>query len=283
MNRSRLRVGIVGVGAMGRPVVDRLLAAGHDVAAYVRRPDQQVVLREIGVEIVPSLAALGAGRDFVIIYVYTDEQARSVALDEALLGGMDAGTMLVVHTTGSPRTVQAVAERCAGRGLRVVDAAGSGGPARVAQGKVLMMVGGTADDFAQVSPLLEAYADPVVHAGPLGAGQYMKLINNALFGANMQLGVEACRVGREFGLDVMQMAKCLGAHGSGGSAVLEMIAEFGSPEQMLERGGPYAQKDILVAQKLADDLGVDLGTIREVNAPLLATLEELIGPPAPTP
>jgi len=91
MNRSRLRVGIVGVGAMGRPVVDRLLAAGHDVAAYVRRPDQQVVLREIGVEIVPSLAALGAGRDFVIIYVYTDEQARSVALDEALLGGWMPG------------------------------------------------------------------------------------------------------------------------------------------------------------------------------------------------
>jgi len=280
MNGSKLRVGIVGVGEMGRPMVDRLLAAGHEVAAYVRRPEQHDVLREIGVEVVPSLAALGAGRDFVIIYVYTDEQARSLALDEALLGGMDAGTMLVIHTTGSPRTVQAAAEHCAIRGLRVVDAAGSGGPARVAQGKVMMMVGGTADDFAHVSPLLEAYADPVVHAGPLGAGQYMKLINNALFGANMQLAVEACRIGREFGLDVMQMAKYLGAHGSGGTAVLAMIAEFGSTEQMLERAGPYAQKDILVAEKLADELGVDLGTIREVNAPLLARLEELIGPPA---
>jgi 3-hydroxyisobutyrate dehydrogenase-like beta-hydroxyacid dehydrogenase len=279
MNRSKLRVGIVGVGAMGRPVVDRLLAAGHEVAAYARRPEQQEALREIGVEVAPSLAAMGAGRDFVIIYVYSDDQARTVALDDGLLEAMDAGSMLVVHTTGSPKTVQAMAEHGASLGVRVVDAAGSGGPTRVAQGKVMMMVGGAEEDFAHVSTLLEAYADPVIHAGPLGAGQCMKLINNALFGANLQLGVEACRVGREFGLDIMQMAKYLGAYGSGGTAVLEMIAEFGSPEGMLKRGGPFAQKDILVAQKLADELGVDLGTIRDVNVPLLATLEELIGPP----
>jgi len=279
MNGSKLRVGIVGVGAMGRPVVDRLLAAGHEVAAYARRPEQQEALRAIGMEVAPSLAAMGAGRDFVIIYVYSDDQARVVALDDGLIEAMDAGSMLVVHTTGSPKTVQAMAEHSTGRGVRVVDAAGSGGPTRVAQGKVMMMVGGTEEDFAHVSTLLQAYADPVIHAGPLGAGQYMKLINNALFGANMQLGIEACRVGREFGLDIIQMAKYLGAHGSGGTAVLEMIADFGSPERMLKTGGPFAQKDILVAQKLADELGVDLGTIRAVNAPLLATLEALIGPP----
>ena len=279
MSSPKLRVGIVGVGIMGRPVVDRLLAAGHEVAAYARRAEHQDELRALGVELVPSPGALGAGRDFVIIYVYSDDQARAVALEEGLLDGMEAGSMLVVHTTGSPRTVQAIANHGSSRGIRVVDAAGTGGPNRVARGTVMMMVGGTQADFAHVSTLLKVYADPVVHAGPLGAGQCMKLINNALFGANIQLAVEACRVGREFGLDDMQMARYLGAHGSGGSAVLEIIAELGSAERMLRDGGRFAQKDVLVAQKLADELGVDLGTIREVNAPLLTTLEKLIGPP----
>ena len=277
MAGPKLRVGIVGTGVMGRPVIDRLLAAGHDVAAYVRRPQAQEELRAIGVEMVPS-PALGAGRDFVVIYVYSDEQARAVAIDEGLVDAMDPGAMLVIHTTGRPGTAQAAAERGKARGVRVVDSAGTGGPAAVARGEVMMMVGGSDEEFLQASQLLRNYADPVIHVGPLGAGQYMKLINNALFGANIQLVAEACRVAGEFGLDVRQMTHYLGAHGSGGSAVMRIIDELGSLDEMLKTGGRFAQKDVQVALKVAEELGVDLGTIRENNAPLLVTLEKVLGP-----
>jgi 3-hydroxyisobutyrate dehydrogenase-like beta-hydroxyacid dehydrogenase len=268
-----MKVGIIGVGEMGRPLVGRLLAAGHEVAALVRRPVLKEELAAAGVEIAPSVEALGRGRDFVILYVYTDEQARTLALEDGLVEAMDAGSMLVIHTTGSPKTAEAVAARAGPRGVAVVDAAGSGGPAKVAAGEVTMLVGGTAEDFARVRGLLEAYARPILHVGPLGAGQKVKLINNALFGANIQLAMEACRVGREFGLDPRELASALSC-GSGGSAVTQILAGMGSPEALVKGAGRFVHKDVTVAAQLADELGADLGLIKTVNDVLLASLED---------
>jgi 3-hydroxyisobutyrate dehydrogenase-like beta-hydroxyacid dehydrogenase len=268
-----MKVGIIGVGEMGRPLVDRLLAAGHEVAALVRRPELKDELAAAGVEIAPSVEALGRGRDFVILYVYTDEQARTLALEDGLVEAMDAGSMLVIHTTGSPKTAEAVAARAGPRGVAVVDAAGSGGPAKVAAGEVTMLVGGTAEDFARVRSLLQVYAKPILHCGPLGAGQKVKLINNALFGANIQLAMEACRVGRQFGLDPRELASAL-SHGSGGSAVTQILAGMGSPEALVKGAGRFVHKDVTVAANLADELGADLGLIKTVNDVLLASLED---------
>lgn len=269
----KFSIGVVGVGEMGRPLVDRLLAAGHMVAAYVRRPELKDGLAAAGVEIAPTIEALGAGRDFVILYVYTDEQARTLALEDGLVEAMDAGSMLVIHTTGSPKTAEDIAARANPRGVRVVDAAGSGGPAKVAAGEVTMLVGGTAEDFACVEGLLQAYASPILHVGPLGAGQKVKLINNALFGANIQLAIEACRVGRTFGLEPRELAKALN-HGSGGSAVTQILAGMGSPEALVKGAGRFVYKDVTVAEKLASDLGANLGLIKTVNDVLLAALED---------
>jgi 3-hydroxyisobutyrate dehydrogenase-like beta-hydroxyacid dehydrogenase len=270
---SPFNIGIVGVGEMGRPLVDRLLAAGHKVRAYVRRPELKAELAAAGVEIAPSVEAVGRGRDFVILYVYTDEQARTLALEDGLVEAMDPGSMLVIHTTGSPKTAEAVAARANPRGVRVVDAAGSGGPAKVAAGEVTMLVGGTTEDFEHVRPMLEAYAKPILHVGALGAGQRVKLINNAMFGAHIQLAVEACRVGREFGLEPHELAKALSC-GSGGSAVTQILSAMGSPEALVKGAGRFVYKDVTVAAQLADELGADLGLIRTVNDVLLASLED---------
>jgi 3-hydroxyisobutyrate dehydrogenase-like beta-hydroxyacid dehydrogenase len=277
MKDKPLNVGIVGVGEMGRPLVDRLLAAGHKVAAYVRRPEARQELADAGVEIVPTIEALGRGRDFVILYVYTDEQVRAIATEEGLIEAMDPGSMLVIHTTGSPRTAEDIAARAGPRNVKVVDAAGSGGPAKVAAGQVTMLVGGTEEDFQTVRALLTAYAEPILHVGPLGAGQRVKLINNAMFGAHIQLALEACRVGRAFGLDVGQLAKALGEHGSGGSEALKIIGMMGSPESLVKGAGRFVYKDVAVAEKLAGELGVDLGLIKTVTEPLMAALKQSHG------
>jgi 3-hydroxyisobutyrate dehydrogenase-like beta-hydroxyacid dehydrogenase len=274
MSTAPLRVGIIGVGEMGRPLVDRLLAAGHRVAAYVRRPQLKDELAAAGVEIAPSIEALGRGRDFVILYVYADDQVRALALEDGLVEAMDAGAMLVIHTTGSPKTAEDIAACANPRGVKVVDAAGSGGPAKVAAGDVTMLVGGTAEDFARVEGLLAAYASPILHVGALGAGQRVKLINNAMFGAHIQLALEACRVGRQFGLDAGELARILGHHGSGGSEVMKIIGAMGSPEALVRGAGRFVYKDVAVAEALAAELGVDLGLIKTVIDPLMVALKE---------
>jgi len=268
-----LRIGVIGVGEMGRPLVDRLVAAGHSVAAYVRRPELKAELAAIGVEIAPSVEALARGRAFVILYVYTDDQVKDLALDGGLVDAMDAGASLIIHTTGSPLTAEAIAARAEPRGVRVVDAAGSGGPAKVAAGEVTMLVGGTPEDFARCRAVLHVYADPVLHVGPLGAGQRFKLINNVMFGAHIQLALEACRLAREFGIDPGEMARAF-ATCSGDSAAMRIISAIGSPEALVRGAGRFVYKDVTVAAKLAAELGADLGLLSVVTEPLMATLEQ---------
>jgi 3-hydroxyisobutyrate dehydrogenase-like beta-hydroxyacid dehydrogenase len=123
------RVGIVGTGEMGGAVVDRLLGAGFEVAAFARRPEVRARLTAAGVAVVDSPAALGAACDLVLLYVFADDQVRSVAIDDGLVDAMAPGSTLVIHTTGSPATAQAVAAHAEAREVGVLDAPGSGGPA----------------------------------------------------------------------------------------------------------------------------------------------------------
>ena len=262
------RVGIVGTGAMGRPVVDRLLAAGYDVAAYVRRPEPRAELSAAGVAVVDDVRALGADRDVVILYVYTDQQVRELALADGLVDAMAPGSLLVIHTTGSPDTARAIAEHAAVKGVAVVDAPGSGGPAQVAAGTLVLFVGGADSDVARCRTLVASYAAEAVHFGPVGAGQKVKLINNLLFGAHIQLALDAARLSAHFGIEVGQLATTL-HNCSGASAALDLVAAMGSAEALLSAAGPFVYKDVLVAREVAAELGASLGTIESVTTPLL--------------
>jgi 3-hydroxyisobutyrate dehydrogenase-like beta-hydroxyacid dehydrogenase len=257
------RVGIVGTGEMGRPVVDRLVAGGHEVAAYARRPEVRRELAAAGVEVVDGVPALGRGCDVVIVYVYSDEQVRQVVLDDGLLGAMAPGSLLVVHTTGSPATMVALAEAAEPVGVAVVDAAGSGGPASVAASQLVLFAGGEEADVDRCRPLFAAYAAEVVHFGPVGAGQRVKLINNLLFGAHTELAMEAARLATAFDVDPVKLAATLRGC-SGGSAALDLVSMMGSPEALLEGAGWTIYKDVHYALDLMRQLGTPLGSFAGV-------------------
>jgi 3-hydroxyisobutyrate dehydrogenase-like beta-hydroxyacid dehydrogenase len=277
---AALRVGIVGTGEMGRPLVDRLLAAGHAVAAYARRPEARAELAAAGVEVVGSVRALGATRDVVLIYVYSDEQVRTVALDDGLVDAMMAGTLLVIHTTGSPATAQAIDARAGARGVDVIDAPGSGGPATVADGTLNLFVGGDEDAVERARALFAAYTSTVTHFGALGTGQIVKLINNLLFGAHVELAIEASRLSSAFGIDPATLARTLHTC-SGQSFSLDLVAAMGSPETLVAGAGRFIHKDVLVASEVAAGIGAELGTFAAVTAPLLERTRPR-EPPTPT-
>ncbi|HWS92943.1 MAG TPA: NAD(P)-binding domain-containing protein, partial [Mycobacterium sp.] len=163
-----MKVGFIGAGRMGRPMVSRLVEAGHDVGALGRTDEQRRDLERLGARAVSDVAGAGAQADVVVLCVFTDEQLRQVCLDTALLSTMPPGSALVVHTTASPKTINAVAVRA--HEVDVVDAAVSGGPHDIAAGKLTLFVGGADDAVARVRPVLGCYGDPVLHVGPSGAG-----------------------------------------------------------------------------------------------------------------
>jgi 3-hydroxyisobutyrate dehydrogenase-like beta-hydroxyacid dehydrogenase len=222
-----MRVGFVGAGRMGRPMVERLVAAKHEVSVLGRSPEACDSLRAAGAFPVDDVVAVGVDAAAVCVCVFSDDQVRAVCLDTGLLEVMPVGAVLVVHTTGSPATVAAIAAVAEPRGVGVLDCPVSGGPHDIAAGRVTLFAGGSPEHTERVRPILQAYGDPLLHVGPLGAGQGVKLVNNAVFAANIGLLAEAVRLGSRLGVaeDVLLTAL---THGSATSRALTAAAGRGS-------------------------------------------------------
>ncbi|KAA9149883.1 NAD(P)-dependent oxidoreductase [Amycolatopsis acidicola] len=245
------RLGFVGAGRMGLPMVRRLAAAGHEVRALGRTPGKRAELTAAGAQPVSEIA--DATGEIVFVCVFDDAQVRRVCLESELLP-QDA--VVVLHTTGSPRT----AEEIAARGVEVVDAPVSGGPHDIAAGRLTVFAGGSAEAVAKVRPVLESYGDPVLHVGPLGAGQRVKLVNNTLFAANIGLLAEAVRLAGQLGVAEETLLDAL-THGSGASRALAGVAQRGSVGAFTSAVADFVGKDVAVARKLAAELDGDPGVL----------------------
>ncbi|MCT7660609.1 NAD(P)-dependent oxidoreductase [Mycobacterium deserti] len=255
------RVGFVGAGRMGGPMIGRLVESGHEVQALGRSDQKSRVVEELGARPVADVTEVPDGADVVIVCVFTDEQVRTVCLDDGLVAAMRAGSTLVLHTTGSPRTAQTVAAQ--NPAIAVVDAPVSGGPHNIAAGEVTLFVGGSDDAVAHARPILGAYGDPILHVGPLGAGQAVKLVNNAVFAAQIGLLGEAVALGRRLGVDEPKLLSAI-SNGSGASRVGGFVAAAGSVATFAEATQEFVSKDVDVVRKTAADLGSDLGLLDAV-------------------
>lgn len=256
-----MKVGFIGAGRMGRPMVARLVEAGHDVRVLGRTAEQRRDLEGLGARAVGDVAAAGARADAVLVCVFTDDQVRQVCLDAPLLSAMPPGSTLAVHTTASPATIEAIAARAGDVG--VVDAPVSGGPHDIAAGRLTLFVGGAEETVARVRPVLGCYGDPVLHVGPLGAGQKVKLVNNALFAGHLGLLAESIRLGERLGVPESTLLDAL-PHGSAASRVLDIVAARGSVASFVQVAGEFVGKDVAVARGIAAELGSDLGALDDV-------------------
>ena len=251
-----MRLGFIGAGRMGSAMVRRLAGAGHEVRALGRSTEKCQAIRQLGADAVTDLVALTGTAEAVIVCVFTDEQVLEICLDTELPARMAPDSVLVLHTTGSPRT----AEQLAARGIDVVDAPVSGGPQDIAAGRLTLFVGGSDAAVARVRPALASYGDPILHVGPTGAGQRVKLVNNALFAAQIGLITGAVRLGTRLGVTESTLLSAL-THGSGASRALDSIARAGSADAFSTAVGDFLGKDIAVVRKVAAELGTDLNVL----------------------
>ena len=261
---TSLVVGLVGLGEMGMPMARRLRSAEWPLRVFARRPEVLDEACSLGAVTSASLAELAAVSDVVIVCVYSDDQVREVALgDDGLIAHLRAGSVLCNHTTGRPSTGRALDEVAQGRHVGVLDCALSGGPADIDAGALTLLVGGDPAMLDRVSPVLSAYSSPILHVGEVGDGQKVKLLNNALFGAQVALAarVEQCarELGMEPGLVLPAIREC-----SGNSYALSVAAAMGSATMLVEAAGKFIRKDVAVCSEVADELGADLGSVLTV-------------------
>jgi 3-hydroxyisobutyrate dehydrogenase len=214
-----MRVAFLGLGIMGSRMAANLVRAGQELTVWNRTDSKAREFAEqhrAAVAATPAEAAADA--EAVITMLVDGPQVREVLLAAA----PPAGTLCIDCSTVGPTAVREIAAELPE--LRFLDAPVTGSSPRAEDGTLTIMVGGEADDYERARPLFEAMGQVIVHAGPLGHGQMVKLINNAVAATNAAVVGEALLVGTRAGLDLDALIEVMGA-GSGGSAMLELKAE----------------------------------------------------------
>ncbi len=174
-----MKVAFIGLGNMGFPMAGHLAAGGHEVTVYNRtrsKAEAWVARHQGAAAATPGEAAAGAG--IVFTCVGADNDLREVVLgDGGALAAMEAGAILVDHTTASAEVAREVAARADEHGVGFLDAPVSGGQNGAENGVLTVMVGGGEAAFERARPVIDCYARAVTLMGPVGAGQLTKMVN----------------------------------------------------------------------------------------------------------
>lgn len=249
---TELRVGFVGLGSQGGPMARQIAESGFPTTLWARRPQTTDAFADTTAVVASSLRELGAASDVLGVCVVTDDDVDAVLTGpDGALAGMAPGGIVVIHSTVRPETCRRL--QAEHPHLTVLDAPVSGGGHMAAARELLVMVGGDPEVLARCRPVLDTFGDPVLHLGPLGAGQEAKLLNNAVFTAHLGLAADLFAQARHRGLDATAMAAVI-AHGSGRSYAAEVIASMGHDLTVLaDAAGQLLAKDVGIVAELLPD------------------------------
>lgn len=210
--------GFIGLGAMGRPMAGHLAARGLLAVVGNRSIDKaETLASELGVRAAQSAKDF-ADCDVVALCVTAD--ADVLANVDALAAVIQPGSVVIDHSTVSSATAQAAAARLAAKGIGFLDAPVSGGVEGAINGKLSIMVGGSAADLAKAQTALQAYGLRITHMGEVGTGQATKAVNQVLVAGIAHAVSEGLALGEKLGLDPERLLPTLGA-GAAGSWFLE--------------------------------------------------------------
>ena len=257
-----MHVGFIGLGSQGAPMARRIVHSGYETTLWARRPEARVPFSDTAAKFAESAAELGAASDLVCICVGSDADVLDVVTGEdGVLSGMKPGGIIAVHSTVHPDTCRELGETATARGVSVVDAPVSGGGIAATEGRLLVMVGGSDEDFERVRPVFSMYANPVVHLGPLGSGQITKLLNNLLFTANLATAANTLALGQSLGVDPNRLGDVI-SHGTANSFALSRIVSAGGTlERIAQHAGTLLQKDVGLIADLATTAQAPTGVV----------------------
>ena len=257
-----MRVGFIGLGSQGGPMAGRIIDAGFPTTLWARRPASLEQFADTAAAVADSPAELAAASDLVCLCVVGDADIEDVATGEhGVLSGLEPGGVIAVHSTVHPKTCHRLAEIAAAHHVSVIDAPVSGGAPAVAQGRLLVMVGGEADVVERCRPVFESYADPIVHLGELGSGQTTKLLNNLLFTANLGTAASTLALGEALGVLPDRLTEVI-SRGSGNSFALNVLGgETAGLDRLADMAGTLLRKDVRLVGDLTDHADVTGGAV----------------------
>lgn len=262
-------LGLIGLGIMGRPMARNLLRAGYAVTVHdVDRAGVDALVAE-GAVAGTSPRGVAEATDVLITMLPDSPQVREVYLGpDGAFEGLRSGWLAIDMSSISPSTARELAALAAARGAEMLDAPVSGGDKGAIAGTLSIMVGGTAAAFERAQPILAAMGETIVHVGPAGAGQVVKVCNQVVVAVVIEAVSEALVLGAKAGVDPGRIADVL----QGGLAATKVL-EMRRDNMLTGRFDPgfrirLHQKDLKNALELAGETSVAL--------PAAALVEQLM-------
>jgi 2-hydroxy-3-oxopropionate reductase len=253
------RIGFIGLGIMGKPMVRNLLRAGYPVVVYNRSPEPIQELAAEGAGVAQSPREVASQVDVLITCVSDSPDVEAVLLgqDGAIVGVRD-GMLYIDMSTIAPATARKIYTVLQEKGVSALDAPVSGGDIGAQQGTLSIMVGGDVPAFQRALPILQVLGKNIVHVGAAGAGQVTKACNQVVVALSVQAVAEALTLAKKSGVDPAKVREAL----LGGFAQSRVLEVHG--KRMLE--GDFAPGFKL--NLFRKDINIVLQTGRELKLPL---------------
>lgn len=271
------KIGFVGVGNMGSRMVDRLIAAGHELSVCDANPATLSAYAERGIKASPVPADV-ARADIVILMVADDTQLLDVVSGrDGIATAIDpaAPPILLIMSTGLPRTMLAVRDAVAPLGARVIEAPVSGGVGGAERGTLAIMMGGDAATIDELMPVVRCLGQNIFRCGEFGSAQTVKLINNMIGLTNNYVVAEIFELAVKAGVDLNALAPVLEASTGRNYATQDVrmacfqYANWASSPVAFEALSRIVRKDMGLAKNLIADVGV--------AAPVMTAIADLLG------
>src|SRR5215831_13233628 len=247
MAETPQRIGVIGLGAMGRPIARHMLAKGYQVAGHDPNAEAREKAAALGVDMRDTPAAVARESDLVLIMVAFDAEVEKAMFDrDGIVAAARAGSTVAIGSTIAPSTARRLTERVPA-GLTLLDMALARGEPAAEDGTLLILGGGDEATFEACMPVFRAFASDVFNLGPFGAGQIGKMVNNLILLACMSANDEALRLGEALGIDQERLRAAL---------VRSSAQNWSMSNRADTRPIPWAEKDLNIALNEADALGL---------------------------
>ena len=261
-----MKVGFIGTGTMGQPMLANLVRKGFRAIAYDTAPAALDAAVRLGAERAGSAAETAAAADLVITMLPSSANVETVYLGVGgLLEAVPRGRLCVDMSTIDPGTSQRVAARLQERGLRFLDAPVSGGVGGATAGTLAIMVGGEAADLEEARPVLAAMGASIIHVGAVGTGEVAKLCNNLIAGSALIAVAEAFRIAEAFGVDPQILTDVI-TKSSGATWVMGNMHPVPGIVETAASSRQYTPG--FMTDLMAKDLGLAVNAAREKRVPV---------------
>lgn len=264
MRQPEMRVGVIGLGALGRPIAELLLKSRYRTAVYDVRSEPVRELAALGAQACKSPAAVAEQSDLIISLVSDAAQTDAIVSgDNGILDTLQRGAIFATGSTLGPEPVQRIAMKIAAKGGDTLDMPISGGIIAAREGTLSLMVGGTESTLERVMPVFRVFARDITHTGAVGSGQAAKLAHQLVFSVNVMALLEGLSLGVAGGVSPEAMKTVL-KQGLANSTVLQVWQDLGPRwKGMLEATPPDVplpnmRKDLHLVLELARELGMPL-------------------------